>query len=80
MRRASERVVALVAAQGWDAGSLGRLPPGVALPLREAFQRCRATPPPGEGEQAVVARVLDVTRCNRAGEIGDSAGVLRDVP
>ena len=48
VRAASEAVVAAVAAQGWDAGSLGRLPPGVALPLREAFQRCRAAPPAGE--------------------------------
>ncbi|GLI61806.1 hypothetical protein VaNZ11_004311, partial [Volvox africanus] len=52
VRAASEQVVALVAAQGWDAGSLGRLPPGVALPLREAFQRCRASPPPGWPVQA----------------------------
>lgn len=50
---ASERVVALVAAQGWDAGALSRLPAGVALPLAEAFQRCRASPP--HGREPVVA-------------------------
>ncbi|GIM09537.1 hypothetical protein Vretimale_13366 [Volvox reticuliferus] len=52
VRTASEQVVALVVAQNWDAGSLGRLPPGVALPLREAFQRCRASPTPGWPVQA----------------------------
>ena len=33
--------------QGWALPDLDTLPLGVALPLREALQRCRAQPPAG---------------------------------
>ena len=33
--------------QGWALPDLDTLPLGVALPLREALQRCRAHPPAG---------------------------------
>jgi hypothetical protein len=47
VRGASEAAAATAAAAGWTAAALGRLPPGLWLPLAEAFQRCRAAPPPG---------------------------------
>ena len=34
--------------QGWTVVELETLPPGVALPLREALQKCRHHPPSGE--------------------------------
>ena len=35
------------AIQGWTLSELDSLPVGIALPLREVFQRCRQSPPSG---------------------------------
>ena len=45
----AETVVLAMAEAGWSAATLDSLPVGVALPLREAMQRCRHAPPAGGG-------------------------------
>lgn len=41
------------AAQGWTLPDIDALPPGLALPLREAMQRCRSALPAGENSLVV---------------------------
>lgn len=48
VRGASHGLVVLMAGQRWGCMELDSLPLGVGLPLREALQRCRGSPPPGE--------------------------------
>lgn len=47
VRAASCSVVGSLQAAGWGPADMGSLPLGVALPLQEALQRCRADPPQG---------------------------------
>ena len=43
----AEAVVLQMVSCGWNAATLDTVPAGIAVPLREAVQRCRHSPPPG---------------------------------
>ncbi|KAK9828929.1 hypothetical protein WJX72_002853 [[Myrmecia] bisecta] len=43
----AQKLVLAMVDKGWDLAEVDSLPMGVALPLREAMQRCRASPPAG---------------------------------
>ena len=43
----AEAVVLDMVACGWGAATLDTVPAGIAVPLREAVQRCRHSPPSG---------------------------------
>eukprot|EP00887_Chlorella_sp_A99_P005912 scaffold29.g5912.t1 len=45
LERCSQRIVQLLVHQGWTLADLDTLPFGVALPLRQAIQHCRPSPP-----------------------------------
>lgn len=49
----------LMCSQGWTLPRLSTLPHGVALPFREAFQRCRHSPPAGKHTTACTCTHLD---------------------
>ena len=57
VKHGAEAVVLGMVEAGWSAAALDTLPVGVALPLREAAQRCRHAPPGGERNLIVLSDV-----------------------
>ena len=43
---------------GWGAATLDTVPAGIAVPLREAVQRCRHSPPSGAPVPAKLAQAV----------------------
>ncbi|KAI3624922.1 APC1 [Malassezia furfur] len=82
---AAQPVVEAMLAVHWDAETLARLPPGLALPLHEALRTCQLDPPPAWPPAAyALVRRLDASAqaggAHTTGRVRVAPSLLRTLP